>query len=96
MDGGFCVLNELYRIVEERLRDMPEGSYTASLAREGVPAVSRKLGEEAVETIVEALSGSRERLAEEAVDLLYHLAVLLAMRGVTPSDIEEVVRSRMR
>ncbi len=96
MDGGFCVLNELYRIVEERLRDMPEGSYTASLAREGVPAVSRKLGEEAVETIVEALSGSRARLAEEAVDLLYHLAVLLAMRGVTPSDIEEVVRSRMR
>ncbi len=96
MSGGFCILNELYRIVEERLREMPEDSYTVRLARGGVEAVARKVGEEAVEALIEGIAGNRERLAEEAVDLLYHLIVMLALKGVTPGDIERVITARMR
>lgn len=96
MSGGFCVLNEVYEIVIERLREMPEGSYTARLARGGVELASRKLGEEAIEVIVEALRGDRGRLAEEACDLLYHLLVVLALKGVGPREVERVLRARMR
>ncbi|MCE4610833.1 MAG: phosphoribosyl-ATP diphosphatase [Desulfurococcales archaeon] len=96
MNSGFCVLNEVYEIVLERLKEMPEGSYTARLARGGVEFASRKLGEEAVEVIVEALRGGSEDLAEEAGDLLYHLLVVLALRGVGPRDVERVLRARMK
>ncbi len=96
MAGGYCVLNEVYDTIVDRLRRKPETSYTARLASMGTPMVARKVGEESVEVVVEALAGDAERLAEEAADLLYHLLVLLAMVGVEPSKVEEVMRGRMR
>lgn len=92
---GFCILDELYSTIIDRLERRPEGSYTWSTASKGVEYVARKVGEEAVETILEAVKGDRERLAEEAVDLVYHLLLLLAMSGITPDDVERVVRGRM-
>ena len=89
------MLNEVYGIIVDRLAKRPEGSYTALLASGGVEAVARKVGEEALEVIIEALRGSRERLVEEAADLLYHLLVLLAMSGLGPGDLERVMRERM-
>lgn len=89
-----CFLEELERVVEERLRERPEGSYTAAIAEKGLGFAARKLGEEAVETLVEALAGPRERLAEEAADLLYHLIVLLRLRGVSLSDVVAVLEER--
>ena len=93
--GGFCVLNEVYDIIVDRLERRPRGSYTATLAGGGVEAVAKKVGEEAVETVIEALRGDRDRVAEEASDLLYHLLLLLALRGLRPGDVEAVLRSRM-
>ena len=89
------VLEDLDRVVEERLKSMPEGSYTARLASRGLGYVARKLGEEAVETIVAALSEDRGRLAEEAADLLYMLTVLMRVRGASIVDALEVLRGRM-
>ena len=58
--------------------------------------VARKVGEEAVELVVEAVKGDRDRIVEEAADLLYHLLLLLAVTGVTPDRVEEVLRGRMK
>lgn len=75
-------LARLEQTVTERLGADPASSYVASLAARGLPVIARKLGEEAVEAVVAALSGSAEELAGEAADLLFHLTVLLAARGV--------------
>jgi len=59
-----------------------QASYVAKLHARGLPVIARKLGEEAVETVIAALSGTREELAGEAADLLFHLLVLLGAKGV--------------
>jgi len=88
-----CFAPELWRTVVERVRDRPEGSYTASLAEAGIERCAQKLGEEAVEAAVSAVAGDG-RLAEEAADLLYHLYVLLAVAGVDVADVEDVLARR--
>ena len=64
-----------------------EDSYVASLTARGVPVIARKLGEEAVETVIAALSGTREELVGEAADVLFHLMVLLAAKDVPLADV---------
>ena len=64
-----------------------QGSYVAQLQARGVPLIARKLGEEAIETVIAALSGTREELAGEAADLLFHLLVLLGAKGVPLADV---------
>ena len=88
-----CFAPALWRTVVERVRDRPEGSYTASLADAGVARCAQKLGEEAVEAAVSATAGDG-RLAEEAADVLYHLYVLLAVAGVDVADVEDVLARR--
>ena len=75
-------LTRLEATIVDRLNADPARSYVASLAARGVPVMARKLGEEAVEVIVAALSGNREELVGEAADVLFHLTVLLAAKGV--------------
>ena len=89
-----CFAPELWRTVAERAVERPAGSYTASLLDEGVGACARKVGEEAVELAVAALEESDERLVEEAADLVYHLYVLLAARGVDIARVEDELRLR--
>ncbi len=81
-DPGGHLLTRLARIIADRQRERPAGSYTTSLFERGLPKISQKVGEEAVETIVAAHAESGERLASEAADLLYHLLVLLQVREV--------------
>ena len=75
-------LTRLEATVIARLSADPASSYVAGLKAKGVPAIARKLGEEAVEAVIAALSGSEEELVSEAADLLFHLTVLLAAKGV--------------
>ena len=75
-------LARLEQTVTGRLLSDPDTSYVASLAARGLPVIARKLGEEAVEVVVAALSGSDEELVSEAADVLFHLTVLLAAKGV--------------
>jgi len=89
-------LAELERLVQRR-RDFPEEdpkSYTASLFRKGMPKIAQKVGEEAVETVIDAVGGNIEGLKGEAADLLYHLLVLLAGSGLALEDIVGVLRQR--
>lgn len=74
-------LSYLQDFIERRYKEMPEGSYTTSLFKSGVNRMAQKVGEEAVETVIEATNGTDERLIYEASDLIYHLIVLLTSKG---------------
>lgn len=80
------ILGDLYTLIEQRNLERPDGSYTTQLFDAGPTRISQKLAEEAVELALEA-AGARERVDEEAADLLYHLLVLLAGSGVTPEGV---------
>jgi phosphoribosyl-ATP pyrophosphohydrolase/phosphoribosyl-AMP cyclohydrolase len=86
------MVERLAGTIAERHREMPEGSYTVSLIEGGPERLAQKVGEEAVEVVIAALSG--ERLSEEAADLIYHLLVLLEERGVGTEDVARVLRER--
>jgi len=91
-----CFAPALWRTISERAATRPAGSYTAELLDEGTPAVARKVGEEAVELVTAALAESDERVIEEAADLVYHLYVLLAARGLDVSAVEDELAHRAR
>ena len=74
-------LSYLQDFIERRYKEMPEGSYTTSLFKSGVNRMAQKVGEEAVETVIEATNGTDDRLIYEASDLIYHLIVLLTSKG---------------
>lgn len=80
-------LKELQEFISRRYAEMPEGSYTTSLFQSGVNKMAQKVGEEAVETVIEACNGSNERLVYEGADLLYHLIVLLTSKGLRIEDL---------
>lgn len=80
--------------LQGRHREMPEGSYTTKLFRKGVCKIAQKVGEEAVETVIEAVDGNDERLLYEASDLMYHYLVLLISKGYSLADIEEELATR--
>jgi phosphoribosyl-ATP pyrophosphohydrolase/phosphoribosyl-AMP cyclohydrolase len=93
--GSFsCFAPALWRTISDRALNRPEGSYTTKLLDEGVPAVARKVGEEAVEVVTAALSESDERVVSEAADLIYHLYVLLAARGLDVAAVDDELRRR--
>ncbi len=77
-----------------RYEEMPEGSYTTSLFQSGVNKMAQKVGEEAVETVIEACNGSDERLIYEGADLLYHLIVLLTSKGYRIEDLARELQER--
>lgn len=75
-------LSELQDFIEQRHREMPEGSYTTSLFKDGLNRMAQKVGEEALESVIEAVNGSDERLIYEVSDMLYHLIVLFTSKGL--------------
>jgi phosphoribosyl-ATP pyrophosphohydrolase/phosphoribosyl-AMP cyclohydrolase len=87
-----AMVERLAATIQQRHRDMPEGSYTVSLIQSGPERLAQKVGEEAVEVVVAALSD--DRLPEEAADLVYHLLVLLEERGVGIEDVARVLHDR--
>ena len=82
------VLGRLFATIEARAGGDPAASHTAGLLAKGAAKCAEKFGEEAVEAIVEAVQGDRDRLVSEAADVLYHLLVMCAARDVTLADIE--------
>ena len=87
-------IRHLQDVIQQRHRDMPEGSYTTKLFIKGVKKIAQKVGEEAVETVVEAVDGNRDRFIYEASDMIYHLLVLLEQMGCTIEDLERELALR--
>ena len=87
-------LTELQNFIERRHEEMPEGSYTTSLFRDGLNRMAQKVGEEALEAVIEAVGGSDERLVYEGSDLFYHLIVLLTAKGLRIEDLAAELQKR--
>ncbi len=87
-------IRHLGAFIKTRHEQMPEGSYTTKLFNKGVPEVAQKVGEEAVETVIEAVGGNYEDMIYEASDLIYHLLVLLESTGHSISDVEKELIKR--
>ncbi|NHN41947.1 phosphoribosyl-ATP diphosphatase [Halorubellus sp. JP-L1] len=90
------ILEELFAVVEDRKRELPEDSYTASLFthEKGENAVLEKLGEETTELVLAAKDDDHDEIAHESADIVYHLLVLLAMKDVPLSALREELASR--
>jgi len=87
-------LTELQDFINKRHEEMPEGSYTTSLFRDGLNRMAQKVGEEALEAVIEATNGTDERLIYEASDMFYHLIVLLTSKGLRIEDIAKELQIR--
>ena len=87
-------LKYLQNFIERRRQEMPEDSYTTFLFQKGVNRMAQKVGEEAVETVIEATNGTEERFIYEASDLIYHLLVLLTSKGIRLEDLVRELKKR--
>ncbi len=86
-----AVIESLFRVIEKRRQDMPEGSYTTHLFKSGLSKIKKKTGEEAVELL---LAEDRDETIYEAADLIYHMLVLLSASGIEPSEIFAELKNR--
>lgn len=93
-EENIMFLKYLQNFIERRRQEMPEGSYTTTLFQKGVNRMAQKVGEEAVETVIEATNGTEERLIYEASDLIYHLIVLLTSKGLRIDDLARELKKR--
>ena len=89
-------VRHLQSVVQQRHRDMPEGSYTTKLFIKGVKKIAQKVGEEAGESVVEAVDGNRDRFIYETSDMIYHLLVLMEQMGCSIEDMERELALRHR
>ncbi len=93
-DEPLMFLKHLQQFIDKRHKEMPEKSYTTSLFRDGVNRMAQKVGEEAVEMIIEATNGSGERMIYEGSDMIYHLIVLLTSKGYSIEDLARELQVR--
>lgn len=93
-EGDFFFIKFLQDFIQKRFREMPEGSYTTKLFQTGVNRMAQKVGEEAVETVIEATNGTDEGFLYEASDLIYHLLVLLISKGYSMDDLGRELKKR--
>lgn len=87
-------IDKLFATIGSRKGSDPETSYTAKLLKSGVERCAKKFGEEAVETVLAAVSGDKKSLAAESADVLYHLLVLWAAAGIEPADVYAALKAR--
>ena len=95
-DKGPGIMEELFSVIQDRKKEMPDGSYTAKLFTEGIQRVSQKVIEEAGEAALAGASGDTEHTVREVADLFYHTLVLLAATGARPEDVWRELRQRSR
>ncbi len=84
----------LYKVITDRKENKEEGSYTCYLFEKGIDKILKKIGEESAELIIAAKDGEKQRITEETCDLLYHIMVMLAERGVELSAVSEELQKR--
>jgi phosphoribosyl-ATP pyrophosphohydrolase/phosphoribosyl-AMP cyclohydrolase len=87
-------LIQLQDLIDQRKKEMPEDSYTTSLFKKGINKIAQKVGEEAIEVVIEAKDDNKELFLNESADLLYHLMVLLTQKGYRIEDVIRILESR--
>jgi len=91
-DGNF--ISQLQELIHARKEEMPEGSYTTSLFEKGINKIAQKVGEEAVELVIESKDNNDDLFLNEAADLVYHLLVLLSAKGKDIKDVSTILEQR--
>ncbi|MHC1600800.1 MAG: phosphoribosyl-ATP diphosphatase, partial [Candidatus Nezhaarchaeales archaeon] len=94
LGGGGSILSQLQEVIDQRLKEKPEGSYTWKLASKGIQAVLKKVHEELFEFTYACLVESNERVIAEGADLIYHLVLALTLRGLSIEDIMKELAKR--
>ncbi len=89
-----AILDRLYQVIDSRRAADPAVSHTARLFQKGTRKIAQKVGEEAVETVIEAVRGKRDRLVSESADLMYHLLVLWADARINPAEVWQELSRR--
>lgn len=92
--SGLEFMGNLQKLIDQRKQEMPEGSYTTSLFEKGIHKMAQKVGEEAVELVIEAMDQQDDLFLNEAADLMYHLLVLLSAKGFGISDVVRILEQR--
>jgi phosphoribosyl-ATP pyrophosphohydrolase/phosphoribosyl-AMP cyclohydrolase len=92
--SGYGIIDELYKVIEDRKLNPKEGSYTNYLFEKGIDKILKKVGEECAEVIIAAKNASRDEIRYEAADLIYHLLVLLSQAGLCPSEVFSELEQR--
>ena len=87
-------LNQLEQVIDDRKKNPDETSYTGSLFKKGINAIAQKIGEEAVELIIEAKDNDIDKFTNEAADLLYHYLILLQAKGIYLNNVVDILQSR--
>ena len=95
-ESGSGILDELFALIQDRKRELPQGSYTTRLFQEGISRIAQKVIEEAGETAIAAVQGDQDSLPKEVADLLYHILVLLSASGVSPRTVWAELRQRRK
>ncbi|MGI5850031.1 MAG: bifunctional phosphoribosyl-AMP cyclohydrolase/phosphoribosyl-ATP diphosphatase HisIE [Christensenellales bacterium] len=85
--GGYAIIDELFKVIEDRKANPKEGSYTNYLFEKGIDKILKKVGEESAEVIIAAKNASPDEIKYESADLLYHLLVMFCERGLCPSEV---------
>jgi phosphoribosyl-ATP pyrophosphohydrolase len=93
-DSPGQILDRLYKVIESRRKADPAVSHTAKLFQKGTRKIAQKVGEEAVEVVIEAIRGKRDRLIGESADLMYHLLVMWADAKIEPGEIWQELAGR--
>ncbi len=94
--GDFSLLDQLERVIASRFENPQEGSYVSSLVAKGINKIAQKVGEEAVELVIEAKDDNPALFLNEAADLVFHLLILLRAKGVSLGEVEGVLERRMK
>ena len=95
-DIDYEFLKELEDLLYDRKDEMPQGSYTTTMFKKGLDKIAQKVGEEAIELVIEAKDNDSDLFKNEAADLLYHYLILLKMKEFTFADIEDVLKKRKK
>lgn len=90
------ILTDLEELLKKRKQELPEGSYTSTLFREGIDKIAQKVGEEAIEVVIASKNSDREETIYESADLIYHLLVLLAEKEIPLSDLLTELEKRRK
>jgi phosphoribosyl-ATP pyrophosphohydrolase/phosphoribosyl-AMP cyclohydrolase len=93
-ENGIMFLNQLQELIDDRRDKMPKKSYTTKLFKKGIDKIAQKVGEEAIELVIESKNRKKEMFKDEAADLIYHLLVLLSYKKITIEDIAAVLEAR--
>lgn len=90
------ILDDLYKLIKERIKTLPNNSYVAKLYKEGNDRILQKMGEESVEVLIAAMNKNKKRIVEEMADLYFMTLLVMTVKGISPEDVYKELKKRKK